>query len=134
MRLGYARVSSDEQADALPAQVARLEAAGCDRILSDVESGLNDARAGLLEAMVLIRTGEAQELLVTRVDRLGRDAAYVDQLMGLCEARGVTVRALDGGVIETATPQGFLMARLMTGLAEMESRMLSMRKIGRAHV
>ena len=127
MRLGYARVSSDEQADALPAQVARLEAAGCDRILSDVESGLNDARAGLLEAMVLIRTGEAQELLVTRVDRLGRDAAYVDQLMGLCEARGVTVRALDGGVIETATPQGFLMARLMTGLAEMESRMLSMR-------
>ncbi len=127
MRLGYARVSSDEQADALPAQVARLEAAGCDRILSDVESGLSDERAGLLEAMVLIRAGEVQELLVTRVDRLGRDAAYVDQLLGLCEARGVTVQALDGGQIETATPQGFLMARLVTSLAEMESRMLSMR-------
>lgn len=37
------------------------------------------------------------------------------------------MRALDGGIIETLSPQGFLMARLTTGLAEMESRMLSLR-------
>ena len=125
--LGYARVSKEEQADSLPAQVSRLEQAGCVRVITDVESGRNSDRDGLLEVMALVQAGQIEELLVTRVDRLGRDAAYADALLGQCEAKGVRVRALDGGAIETATPQGFLMARLQTGLAEMESRMLSMR-------
>jgi DNA invertase Pin-like site-specific DNA recombinase len=125
--VGYARVSKDEQADALPAQVARLEAAGCLRVITDIESGREDDRDGLLEVMAMVRAGEVSEVLVTRVDRLGRNAAFADALLAQCEAAGVTIRALDGGVVETATPQGFLMARLQTGLAEMESRMLSMR-------
>lgn len=127
MRLGYARVSTDEQASALEAQITRLTAAGCDVVLSDRESGRSNERPGMIEAMVLVRSGEATELVVTRVDRLSRDATYGDMLLALCEAHRVTVRALDGGVIETATPQGFLLARLQTSLAEMESRMLSMR-------
>jgi site-specific DNA recombinase len=125
--IGYARVSKDDQADSLPAQVARLEAAGCSRVITDIETGRSTDRDGLLELMAMVRAGQAAELLVTRVDRLGRDAAYTDALLAQCEAHGVTVRALDGGAIETATPQGFLMARLQTGLAEMESRMLSLR-------
>jgi DNA invertase Pin-like site-specific DNA recombinase len=125
--IGYARVSKDDQADSLPAQVSRLESAGCSRVITDIETGRSTDRDGLLELMAMVRAGQATELLVTRVDRLGRDAAYTDALLAQCEAHAVAVRALDGGVIETATPQGFLMARLQTGLAEMESRMLSMR-------
>ena len=125
--LGYARVSSEEQADALAPQVSRLKAAGCITVITDVESGTINDRDGLLEVLALVRAGQVAELLVTRVDRLGRDAAFTDALLAQCETAGVKVRALDGGAIETATPQGFLMARLQTGLAEMESRMLSMR-------
>ena len=125
--IGYARVSKDDQADSLPAQVSRLTSAGCSRVITDIETGRSTDRDGLLELMAMVRAGQATELLVTRVDRLGRDAAYTDALLAQCEAQSVAVRALDGGVIETATPQGFLMARLQTGLAEMESRMLSMR-------
>lgn len=125
--IGYARVSSDEQADALPAQISRLRGAGCDRVISDIESGRSSDRDGLLELMDLVAAGKVSQLLVTRIDRLGRDAAYTDALLAQCEAKGVAVRALDGGQVETATPQGFLMARLQTGLAEMESRMLSLR-------
>ena len=125
--IGYARVSKDDQADSLPAQVSRLTTTGCSRVITDIETGRSTDRDGLLELMAMVRAGQATELLVTRVDRLGRDAAYTDALLAQCEAQGVAVRALDGGVIETATPQGFLMARLQTGLAEMESRMLSMR-------
>ena len=125
--IGYARVSTEEQSEALSPQVARLEAAGCSRVVTDVESGRSCDRDGLLEVMALVRAGQVTELLVTRVDRLGRDAAYTDALLAQCEAAGVTVRALDGGAVETATPQGFLMSRLQTSLAEMESRMLSLR-------
>lgn len=125
--IGYARVSKDDQADSLPAQVSRLNAAGCSQVVTDIETGRSTDRDGLLEVMAMVQAGQVAELLVTRVDRLGRDAAYTDALLAQCEQRGVSVRALDGGVIETATPQGFLMARLQTGLAEMESRMLSMR-------
>jgi DNA invertase Pin-like site-specific DNA recombinase len=125
--IGYARVSKEDQADSLPAQVSRLDAAGCSRVITDIETGRSTDRDGLLEVMAMVRAGQVRELLVTRVDRLGRDAAYTDTLLTQCEAQGVTVRALDGGAIETVTPQGFLMARLQTGLAEMESRMLSLR-------
>lgn len=127
MVLGYARVSSDEQADALPPQISRLRAAGCDRVISDVESGRSNDRDGLLEVMALVRSGEVREVVVDRLDRLGRDATFADALLAECGTHGVTVRALVGGIVETTTPQGFLMARLQTGLAEMESRMLSLR-------
>jgi len=127
MRLGYGRCSTDEQEEALQAQVARLQGAGCDRVITDLESGRSNDRDGLLEAMALIRAGEVAELVVTRLDRLGRDAAHTDMVLGLAAERGVTVTAIDGGAIEVASPQGFLMARLQTTMAEVESRMLSMR-------
>lgn len=125
--VGYARVSSDEQAGALPAQVERLRQAGCNPILTDIESGRSNDRDGLMQLMTLVRGGEVSEVVIDRLDRLGRDAAYADTLLAECGAQGVTVRALVGGVVETMTPQGFLMARLQTSLAEMESRMLSLR-------
>jgi DNA invertase Pin-like site-specific DNA recombinase len=127
MKLGYGRGSTDGQGEALQAQITRLEQAGCDRVISELLSGLDNERPGLLEAMALVKSGQVKEPLLTRIDRLGRDAAYADQLIGLCTIHGVTIRALDGGLIETASPHGFFMARTMTSLAEMESRMLSMR-------
>ena len=127
MKLGYARVSKEEQADSLPAQVARLQAAGCDRIVQELESGRNDDRAGLAEVVAEVRAGRVAELVITRADRLGRNAAFADELLALCAIQSVTVKALDGGTIESATPQGFLQARLLTTMAEVESRMLSLR-------
>ena len=127
MRLGYARCSTDEQAEALAAQVARLQGAGCDRIVQELESGRSDDRPGLAEVVALVRGGTVKELLITRADRLGRHAAFADELIALCGLQGVAITAIDGGTIEAATPQGFLQARLLTTMAEVESRMLSQR-------
>ena len=127
IRLAYARVSTDEQDGALEAQVIRLKEAGADQVISELISGRNNERPGMLEAIAMVKGNRVQELLVTRVDRLGRDAAYADQLIAMCSMHGVKIRALDGGDVEMATPQGFFMARTMSTLAEMESRMLSMR-------
>jgi DNA invertase Pin-like site-specific DNA recombinase len=127
MKLGYARCSTDEQAEALAGQVARLQAGGCDRIVEELESGRCDDRPGLAEVVALVRSGHVTELLITRADRLGRHAAFTDELIALCDLKNVVITALDGGRIEAATPQGFLQARLLTTMAEVESRMLSQR-------
>lgn len=127
MKLGYARVSKEEQVDSLPAQVARLRNAGCDEVVEEQESGKVDSRPGLAEVIAAVRAGRVKELVITRADRLGRNAAFADELIALCDLQGVTMTALDGGAIESATPQGFMQARLITTMAEVESRMLSLR-------
>ena len=129
LRLGYARVSksSGEQLSALSNQRARLMAAGVDEIVEDVQSGLESDRTGYLELLQRVASGKVSEVVVTRVDRLGRNAADTDTAIAFCAKRGVTLTALDGGVIESETPGGFLMSRVLTSLVEMESRMLSLR-------
>ena len=129
MKVGYCRVStgSGEQLSALESQVARIKTAGVDRVITDIESGLKNEREGINELLTLIDSGRIDEVLVTRVDRLGRDATATDSLIVLAGKRGVKITTLDGGQVEAETPTGFLMARLSTSLAEMESKMLSLR-------
>ena len=129
MKIGYCRVStsSGEQLSALESQIARIENAGVERVITDIESGLSNEREGMNELLSLIDGKKITEVVATRVDRLGRDASATDALILLAGRRGVTITTLDGGAIEAETPTGFLMSRLTTSLAEMESKMLSLR-------
>ncbi len=116
-----------EQGDALEAQVNRLKAAGANQVISELITGRDTERPGIVKVLAMVKARKVKTLLITRVDRLSRDSAFGDQLVALCSETGVTIKALDGGEIESATPQGFFMARTMNTLADMESRMLSMR-------
>ena len=129
LRLGYVRVSTatGEQLAALESQRHRIEAAGVDEVIEDVQSGRENDRAGYLRLLDLMNRGQVAEVLFTRVDRLGRDAADTDAAIAFAAKKGVKLTALDGGSIESETPAGFVMSRIMTTMAEMESRMLSMR-------
>ena len=125
--IGYARVSTDEQAESLSAQVSRLSEAGCSHVIQELVSGGKNDRPGILELIDHIKRGKVSKLLITRVDRLGRDAQFTDTLLAMCAEQKVEVKALDGGVIEAASPSGFVMSRILTTMAEHERRMLSMR-------
>ena len=129
MKIGYCRVStsSGEQLSALESQIARVENAGVVRVITDIESGLSNERQGMNELLSLIDGKQVTEVVATRVDRLGRDASATDALILLAGRKGVKITTLDGGAIEAETPTGFLMSRLTTSLAEMESKMLSLR-------
>lgn len=128
-RVGYVRVStaSGEQLAALENQRARIAATGVDQILEDIQSGRATDRDGYQQLLELIAAGSIAEVVITRVDRLGRDAADCDAAIAFAARKGVTITALDGGQIESLTPTGFVMSRIMTTMAEMESRMLSQR-------
>jgi len=127
--VGYARVStaSGEQISSLETQKSRLRSAGVQKIFTDVESGRSNDRQAFNDLLQLIDKRAIKEIVVTRFDRLGRDAAYVDAALVLASKKSVVIRTIDTGVIDTISPTGFLMSRISTSLAEMESKMLSMR-------
>jgi DNA invertase Pin-like site-specific DNA recombinase len=129
VRVGYIRVStsSGEQLSALENQRSRVQATGVDQVIQDIQSGRESDRVGYLALLDLIDRRKVDEVVITRVDRLGRDAADVDAAIAFAAKRGVKLTAIDGGTIESETPAGFVMSRIMTTMAEMESRMLSQR-------
>jgi DNA invertase Pin-like site-specific DNA recombinase len=65
---GYARVSTDGQS--LPAQLAELKTANCEKIFQEKISGARPDRKQLTRLMAALTKGDV--LVVTRLDRLAR--------------------------------------------------------------
>jgi DNA invertase Pin-like site-specific DNA recombinase len=137
--VGYARVSSREQAEnlnALEQQVARLKAAGATEILIDVESGRGASEAKRLEfhrLLKLVESGSIGKVVITRLDRLGRNLPTLRKALELMAAHGVALVALDES-IDMSTAAGKFQMQMLGALAEMESDRLSERiQHGKTH-
>jgi DNA invertase Pin-like site-specific DNA recombinase len=90
MRVGYARVSTDDQN--LDRQRAALAEAGCAEVIEEIESGVK-ARNRLVALLARLTAGD--ELVVKSLDRLGRRAGELVVLLDEQHRRGVLVRILD---------------------------------------
>jgi site-specific DNA recombinase len=126
---GYARVSTSEQAieyDALNQQVSRLRGAGADEVLIDIESGRSDKRKNFNELIKLVKRGKVREVVITRIDRLGRSVVTIARTIELFNEHDVKIRVLDAPVDSTSS-FGWFSIHQMAGLAEFESRLLSER-------
>lgn len=115
MKIGYARVSTQDQNSAL--QVDALTAAGCARIFTDEASGASFERAGL--AAALEATAEGDTLIVWKLDRLGRSVGQVVGLLDGLRARGVAFQSITEA-IDTATPYGRAVWQIVAVMAELE--------------
>ena len=135
--IGYARVSTTEQHDAgagLPAQVARLtaEAAGRGWTLEVVtedggRSGSTlERREALADALTRLDKGQADALVVTKLDRLTRSVADFARLLDRAKRKGWQLVVLDLG-IDTTTPAGELVANVIASAAQYERRMIGLR-------
>ena len=82
---------------ALWSGVAALSAAGCERIFADHASGRLAPRPELDKAVMVVRDDD--ELVVTKLDRLGRWLKHLIELSNDLQARGErrTVRAATHG-------------------------------------
>jgi len=123
MKVGYARVSTDDQATTL--QVDALKAAGCERVYQDRGvSGAVTKRPQLDRCLKSLRTGDV--LVVWKLDRLGRSLSHLLELAEQLGARGVGFCSLSEA-IDTTTPQGTLVFHLMGALAQFERSLIAER-------
>jgi len=118
MRLfGYARVSTSQQS--LDIQINALLKAGVEinRIFTDKSTGANKDREGLKLLSIKVESGDV--ILVTKLDRLGRDTADMIQLIKDFDNMNVAIRFLDDG-ISTEGNMGKMVVTVLAAVAQAE--------------
>lgn len=115
MLVGYARVSTTDQN--LNLQKDALHAAGCERLFTDIVSGVRAERPGLTEALKECRPGDT--LVVWKLDRLGRSLPHLVETVRDLSGRGVGFKSLQEQ-IDTTTSGGKLIFHIFASLAEFE--------------
>ena len=119
MIYGYARVSTDGQT--LADQTAALVAAGAGKVFRETASGVKD-RPQLRRAIGQLERGDV--LLVLRLDRLGRSALSVLNVLADIAARKAAFRSITQGWADTTTSQGRMMLTFFAGFAEFERELI----------
>ncbi|WP_430228346.1 recombinase family protein [Pseudarthrobacter oxydans] len=114
--IGYARVSTaDQNADL---QHSALKAVGCHRIFTDHGvSGSMASRPQLDKMLDHLRDGD--EVVVWRLDRLGRNTRNLLALIDNLERRGVHFRSITEGISTTGS-MGRAMLTVMSAFAQLE--------------
>lgn len=114
MRIGYARVSTDDQTTA--AQRQALEAAGCDPIHTETAGG-TAKRPALEAALKALKPGDV--LTVWKFDRLARSLPDLLEIVQRIEAAGAHLRSLTED-IDTSSSAGRLVFHVMGAMAQFE--------------
>jgi DNA invertase Pin-like site-specific DNA recombinase len=121
--VGYARVSTRDQD--LTAQIESLKAAGATKIFQEKVSGARALRPQLGKLMASLRPGD--ELIVTKIDRLGRSTRELLELIEQISKAEATFRSLGDPLWDTSSPQGRLLSTLLAAIAEFERELIKER-------
>lgn len=125
VRIGYGRVSTRDQHP--EAQHDALSAAGCDEVFIDKASG-KLARRPELDKALLSANRAGDQLVVTKLDRLGRSLEHLIELSKQLESKGVNLVVLDQG-IDTSTAVGRMFFHILGSIAEFEHALMSERTL-----
>src|SRR5438128_7944827 len=115
MKIGYVRVSKQEQHEAL--QIDALKEAGCEKWFIDKMTGSKAERKGLDEALAYVRPGDT--FVVWKLDRAGRSLTHLIELLKGLQGHGIEFISFTEQ-IDTTTPGVKLIFHLMVALAEFE--------------
>ena len=128
MKIGYARVSTEDQNPELQLDALRLS--GCEKIFTDKATGANVRRPQLMKVLKSLKAGDV--LTVWKIDRLGRSLHDLIKLLDHLKAKGVAFKSLTEAV-DTETPTGRAMWQMIGILAELERSLIKERtQAGRA--
>jgi len=122
----YTRVSTTDQTTTN--QVQEVQAAGfaiqAQRIVEETISGSTSAseRKGFQKLLERMETGDV--LVVTKLDRLGRNAIDVQSTVQMLEAKGIRVHCLALGGVDLTSPAGKMTMGVLAAVAEFERDLL----------
>ncbi len=122
MRIGYARVSTEDQNTSL--QIDALKNAGCEQLFEEKVSGKSKDRPELDVCLKVLREGDT--LVVWRLDRLGRSLEHLVQIIRDLESRNIGFLSLTES-IDTTNAGGKLIFHIFAALAEFERNLISER-------
>lgn len=127
MKYGYTRTSTkDKQDDDLQRRALIDVGVGAKQIFSDQVSGSKEAKSRLGWTNLDGRLREGDELVVWRIDRIGRSMIDVITTVKDLVDRGVKIKSLSDG-ITPETREGRLMLSLMATFAEYERELIQER-------
>ena len=135
--ISYGRVSTGKQAESglsLDAQERKtahsIELKEWDHVAHLTDEGRSGRkasnRAGLQKALNMLEAGEADVLVVAKLDRLARSVIDFARIMQTADKQGWDLVLLDLDA-DTTTPAGRLMVRIFAACAEFESDRISER-------
>jgi DNA invertase Pin-like site-specific DNA recombinase len=134
--LAYVRVSTEEQSGSGAGLLAQRAAivAECEHrgwqlldVIEDAGYSAKDLkRPGVRIALEALRNGEADALVVAKLDRLSRSMLDFAGIMAAAQKQGWGLIALDCAV-DTTTPAGEAMANVLATFAQFERRLISQR-------
>jgi DNA invertase Pin-like site-specific DNA recombinase len=114
---GYARVSTSQQSLDLQIEGLKKEGVKKNRIFSDKSTGSKLKRNGL--DLLRLKIEEGDLILVTKLDRLGRDTADMINLIKEFDEIGVAIKFLDDG-ISTEGAMGKMVVTILSAVAQAE--------------
>lgn len=119
MLVGYARISTLDQN--LDLQRDALVSAGCEKVFTDIASGIQDGREGLKETLNYLRPGDT--LIVWKLDRLGRTLSHLIETVNTLATKSISFCSLQEN-LDTTTSSGKLIFHLFGALAEFERELI----------
>lgn len=123
MKIGYARVSTEEQN--LDSQIDALKAAGCEKIFEDNGiSAVAEIRPGFVAALAAAHAGD--KFVIWKLDRAFRSTVDAILTLDHIRGRGVEFECLTMH-IDTTTPEGRKWYRDTASWAEYERELISQR-------
>lgn len=120
MKLGYARVSTEDQR--LDIQRARLKEAGCGKLFEEKISGAARARPALEQLLQELRADDI--LVVSRLDRLARSTAELLRIAEVIREKDAGLQSLEEPWADTTTPAGRMVLTMFAGVAEFERALI----------
>ena len=124
MRIGYARVSTNEQNLDLQRDALRKAGVSAKNLYTDTITGTKSERPGLEQALSHLREGDT--LVVWRLDRLGRSLKHLIETVTVLKQQNIAFQSITEH-INTSTATGQLVFHLFGALAEFERNLIKER-------